>query len=506
MSYPHTLFALAALAALSAAVSTTHAQPPAPEGASEPAAVENAAQPQQSDPAPSPAEEEEKIDPRTNRAIELYSAGDVEGAYELFKQIHDSDPDSDPPGVLLALLHSHAGKFLEMRRALEQTAEDYPNDPETFLQLANIDVQEGRFLEARLLIERAEKLLESYQENHPETTTRLTYLKQEALNARATLAEKRGRYDEAKTIVKKIVESAPEDAQAHWNLGYLSMKLQQYEEAEKAYDRAAELNPGLWPGWLQVATALDREDLIEEGKARIEQRKDEIANAPKDQRAQIARLYLRWYMMEEAATIVDGFVQDNQEKDLDRWLLSGWISLYANRYAAAEASFRNATLVDPESFEASNGLALALLDQRNKEKLANAYAIALKNYRVDPDNYDAAVTYAWTLFLMGNHKEADEIFGAMLSSGKTSATVAYYLAEIAYTRGDVNMANTLLRLALTQKANFPKRIAAKELQTLINGEEETSPFDDFDDEAFPDEEEKEATEDPQAEEKPEEEK
>ena len=140
---------------------------------------------------------EELADPNALAAIELYAQGNVEGAFQLFKKVYDANPDSDPPGVLLALLHSHAGRFLDMRRSLEQTAEDYPTDPEAFLQLAGIDVQEGRLLEAQLLVERAEKLIDGYKENRPETVTRLDYLKEEALTARANLAEKRERYDDA---------------------------------------------------------------------------------------------------------------------------------------------------------------------------------------------------------------------------------------------------------------------------------------------------------------------
>lgn len=430
--------------------------------------------------------EDADADPRALEAIDLYAKGDVEGAYEKFKQIYDSNPDSDPPGVLLALLHSHAGNFLAMRRALEQTAEDYPSDPEAYLQLAGVDIQEGRFLEAQLLIERAEKLNDSYKENHPTTVSRLNYLKGEALTSRANLAERKGRYEEAKALTKKAIELNPENAQSYWNLGYLSMKLREYEDAENAYDKAAELNEELWPGWLQVATALDREDLVDEGKAILKKSAEKIKKASKDQQAQLARLYLRWNMIDDAKTIVDGFVQENNERDLERWLLGGWIALYGDKYAIAEKYFRNATLVDPESFEASNGLALALLDQRNKEKLLRAKQIAAKNYHAYPDNSEAAVTYAWTLFLAGNPKEANEIFGPILSSGKMTATVAYYLAEIANARGDQEMANTLLRLAISQKSNFPKRNAALELQALLESAEKEprNPLDDFDENVF----------------------
>ena len=428
---------------------------------------------------------EAQANPNTLAAIELYTQGDVEGAYNLFKKVYDENPDSDPPGVLLALLHSHAGRFLDMRRSLEQSAEDYPADPEAYLQLAGIDVQEGRFLEAQLLIERAEKIIDAYKENRPETTTRLEYFKEEALSARANLAERRGRYEEARKLVRKIVDANPENAQAFWNLGYLSMKLKEYDEAEKAFDDAAKLNDELWPGWLQVASSLDKEDLVEEGKARIAGHEETVANAPKSQRAQVARLYLRWNMIEEAGKIISKIAEENEEKDLERWLLAGWLALYASKYSLAEENFRNATLVDPENFEASNGLALAMLDQSNKEKLARAKTIAAKNYHAYPDNPEAAVTYAWTLFLSGNVKEANEIFGPILSSGQMTATVAYYLAEIANVRGDKSLAKTLLNHALSQKSNFPKRAAALELKALLENEseqEETNPLDDFDDE------------------------
>ena len=52
-----------------------------------------------------------------------------------------------------------------------------------------------------------------------------------------------------------------------------------------------------------------------------------------------------------------------------------------------------------------------------------------------------------------------------------------------YARRDPAMAKTLLKLALSQKANFPKRNAALELQRIIEAEEAVpDPYADFDDE------------------------
>ena len=424
-------------------------------------------------------------DPAALEAIDRYVDGDVEGAYNLFKQIYDANRDSDPPGVLLALLHSHAGRFLEMRRALEQTAEDYPNDPEAYFQLADVDAREGRFLECELLLERGEKLTDDYKNLCPNTDSRLARFKEESISIRANLAEKKGKYDAARELVRKVLDLNPENVDALWNLGYLSMKLRDFDEAERAFDAAAKKNPALWAGWLQVVSSLDREDSIDLARARLASKEKEIASASKSERAQLARLYLRFHMIDEAAEIVKAFEEENDPKDAQRWILDGWLALYANRYAAAEEFFRNATVIDPTSFEASNGLALALLDQGSREKINQARTIAARNYRAENESVEASTTYAWTLFLSGAAKDADAIFQPMLSSGELNATSAYYLAEIANSRGDLELASNLADLALSQKANFPKRLAALELKKLV--EEQLEPakdraMKDFDDE------------------------
>ena len=403
--------------------------------------------------------------PEAEAAVDAYLAGKPELAYRLLKELYDANPDSDPPGVMLALLYSNNERFLEMRRALEKTAEDYPGDPEAFLQLAGIDVREGRYLEAALLLDRADKLNDEYAARFPEST-RIAYLREEALNVRALLAERRERYDEAAELTQKVVDANPKNVQARWNLGYLAVKRNLLDDAEKAFDKAAELDKRLWPGWLQTATTLDAEDRLDEAFERVQGQSALVETAARRERAQLARLYLRWNKLDEAAALV-GELEAEGKNDFDGWALRGWVALYAGGYAVAEDAFRRATFIDGTSFEASNGLALALLDQRNKEKLAQARAVAAKNYRAYPDSQDAAATYAWTLFLSGAAREADAIFGPMLDSGEFSPTVAYYLAEIANVREDKSLALTLLDLALRSKGNFPKRAAAVELRKII---------------------------------------
>ncbi len=398
-------------------------------------------------------------------ALDAYSAGNCDLAYRLMKGVYDANPDSDPPGVFLAFLHSNGERFLEMRRALEQTAEDYPDDPEAFLQLAGVDVREGRYLEAELLLERVERLNDGYAARFP-NSTRLVYLREEALSVRALLAERRGRYDAAAELTRKILDANPNNAQARWNAGYLAIKRNRLDEAESAFDALALLDERYWPGWLQVATTLDSEDRLDEAFERLQAQPAALEVASRRERAQLARLYMRWGKLDEAAALVDELEKEGKN-DFDGWALRGWVALYAGAYPIAEEAFRKAFLLDGTSFEASNGLALALLDQRNKEKLAQARTLAAKNYRAYPNSPDAAATYAWTLFLSGSTREADAIFGPALESGEFSATVAYYLAEIANLRGDRSLAKTLLDLALNQKSNFPKRAAALELREII---------------------------------------
>ncbi|MBQ6827842.1 MAG: tetratricopeptide repeat protein, partial [Thermoguttaceae bacterium] len=241
--------------------------------------------------------------PEAEAAVDAYLAGKPELAYRLLKELYDANPDSDPPGVMLALLYSNNERFLEMRRELEKTAEEYPGDPEAFLQLAGIDVREGRYLEARLLLDRADELNAEYAARFPEST-RIVYLREEALNVRALLAERRGRYDEAAELTQKVVDANPKNVQARWNLGYLAVKRNLLDDAEKAFDKAAELDERLWPGWLQTATTLDAEDRLDEAFERVQGQSALVETASRRERAQLARLYLRWNKLDEAAALV----------------------------------------------------------------------------------------------------------------------------------------------------------------------------------------------------------
>ena len=460
---------------LGGAIARGDDDPPAEKAAQE-TAKPDASSPDATTQDAAPQEGDLPANPATFKAIDLYVDGDYEGAYAALKEVYDADPNSDPPGVLLALLHSHAERYVEMRRALEQSAEEYPSDPEAFLQLASVDVQEGRYLETELLLERADRLIDEYGQDRDDAEARRTYFREEALSVRAILAEKRGRYDAAIALVQKAITLNPENPQSYWNLGYLSMKKKDYDAAEKAYDDAAKRNPGLWSGWLQVVSGLEREDKIEEAKDRLKEKAAEIAAATKKERAQLARLYMRFDMFEAAAAIIQEFEKENAAKDAERWILSGWLALYASKYAAAEEFFRNAVVIEPDNFEATNGLALALLDQRSREKLNQAKIIATRNYRANPDSIEAATTYAWTLFLSGNAKESDAIFQPMLNSGELAPTAAYYLAEIANARDDLGLAESLLHLALSKNAMFPKRAAANELLRIV--EEKLAPPED----------------------------
>ena len=137
-------------------------------------------------------------EPENARRYRLVCARRRRSAYNLFKQVYDENPDSDPPGALSTILTRASSS----KCAARSKSAEIPADPEAYLQLAGIDAREGRFLEARLLIERAEAHRRTRNIAQKRPPARIPERRSSLC---APTAERRERYEEARTIVQKIL-------------------------------------------------------------------------------------------------------------------------------------------------------------------------------------------------------------------------------------------------------------------------------------------------------------
>lgn len=408
-------------------------------------------------------------DPELLKGVNAYMNGDYEGCYRLFRGVYGKKPGLSPPGVLMAQLFSSDGKYIKMHEYLEKAAVDDSDDPETFFQLGQIALREGRFVECRLLIEKGtavlERLAQSDRGKEQAFGLRLRELTRQLYCLQANYAQARHDFVGAEGFIRKVLDNGPDDSEAWTSLGFLLFKQGKNDQASEAFAKAHMLDSSLSSDWLVLAQLLQHEGKSDEAKKLVQSRFDTKTITP-GELARLIRLYTRWGQFDDAEKLTRTILKENPNS-VAAWTLLGELSLYRSDFVAAEDQFRKAVLIESGDFDATNGMALAMGDQRNRQKLVEAYAIAKTNWEHNPALPEAVATYAWMLYLLGQRDEAERLFSPMLEKGEITSTIAYYLAEIANSKGAPALALNFLDLALEKEACFPKRSAAIELRDLI---------------------------------------
>lgn len=392
-------------------------------------------------------------------AISAFRRGELEVAYRLFAKAREADAEISSPGVLTAFLCSRSGDSQGMYRYLAKSVEEFPNDPEAWLQLGDLAIQEGRLVEAKLLLERGDEILVRLEKAVTSDSPRFRYLREESLALAARLAEERGETERALEIMNRLIQYSPQNDAAHTSVGWLLFGQGRLSEAEAAFDRARQIEPSNLVGWLMVVRLLDRAGKTQEAQNLFDQRfvPSEIEPAA---RSQAIRLLLKWNRLERAREQIEAMPNDS----VDRHNLAGRLALFGDDYFQAEKEFQAGLFLDPNNFTAGNGYALALAEQENAAKLHQALEIARRNRQRYTDSEEATATLGWLEYLDGRTERADDLLRPILESGSFSPTTAYYLAEMANERSDRLLAAKLLEMALGQDEMFPKRAAAENLQ------------------------------------------
>jgi tetratricopeptide (TPR) repeat protein len=141
---------------------------------------------------------------------------------------------------------------------------------------------------------------------------------------------------------------------------------------------------------------------------------------------------------------------------------------FAGKPEQAEQIFQQMLNLNPASFDASNGLALAQLEQNDQNKHRQAIQHAQVNVQRHSDQRTArgraaAATFAWALHRMGNSAEAEKVIQAVITSGEISPEVGYFASEILRARGRNKLATELLQKSVASSVAFPQKPAAQEV-------------------------------------------
>lgn len=408
----------------------------------------------------------DSISPELRKAYARFRAREITDCLELLKEACEKDPNLPPAHLILAQLYFNVNQISLGRGALEQGVLEYPNYPDCYLTLADLAWNEGRVAEAGLGYDHSLKLSKKF-DGDDNKKRRFTV---RSLTGQVKVMERRKQWDQVLKKLDELLVISPDDPQVMHQRGIAIFKTGTPREAYEALKEAREKSDELPPAAVTLGRLYEQDENRDKANEWMDFAAKEGRTDAKT-RAAVARWLWETEQYDKAKTHAEAAVQLDDD-DNDAKLIQGIILRYLKDYAAAEKVLQEVYLRMPDSFDASNQMALVLIDQDDDRKHERALALAKVNAsRFDESDrrfFLAHATLGWIQFQM---KELDDAERNIRISGGTSgitSDMAYFMACISAEREKREEAKSLLKRALDTPGPFAYRDSAQALYDRLN--------------------------------------
>ena len=400
-------------------------------------------------------------------AVDTFKKSDIAGTLEQLKALYGQYPSLAPPQVFMAQLFAKAGLGEAARASLEAAITETPSDPEAYILLGEILLQQRYFAAADLLLKEAIGKLDAYTVD----SARKKMLRTAWFRNAIILADARGQWNAVLQLLDAAIVQDGETPVQLRQKGVALFQLKREMEALAQFAKADALP--------QAAEQQDSGLPAEAMMAQLYQMRGDKENAqkylaaalqkyPKSKEVVILSIQSRLYedKLEDAKRLAETLVTE-----YPTWLpgksMLATIALYLGDYAGAEKLFQELILASPSDEQITNGLALAQCEQNNPQKLQLALRYAEANVNKNQQVSDHWATYAWVLYKDKQYEKAEQALKRATATGQVTAATAYYMACVSLQKERKEDAIQLLKDALGTPAPFAKRReAAKMLETL----------------------------------------
>ena len=431
-------------------------QPAATTTAAAPVASENAAANNLSN--------DPEIQQAVKEAAEKFQASDIPGTLQIFKDLYAKRPEISPPHVNMAMLFLQSNAPQGAPLSLELATKETPDDPEAYLLLAELSLQQRGWTAAELLLNKADSLLPGYTIN----AERKKNMVINSLRHRGQLADARENWVLLQRCIDQIIKIRGDSAPLTRQLGFAYFQQNQDAKAKELFLKAEKMpdDKGLPADAVMSQLYLRRGNKEAAAKAL----KDALTTNPEstDVLSLAVTTKLNDNQIDEAKTLVEAlFKLDKKlnpqgESDNTKRLI-GLVSLYRRDYATAERYFQDLVLKSPNDADATNGLALALCEQEDKAKIQRALEYAAANAQKHQNNREILSTFGWVCYKADRKQQALEVLKAASVGQQLTPNAALYLAKILTAEGQTDQAKNLLITVLESKQSFLMRAEAEQL-------------------------------------------
>jgi tetratricopeptide (TPR) repeat protein len=416
-----------------------------------------------------PAAQEQPQLAELQRAIEAFRQGEFTAAQEWLKKARQKQPGLAPAPVMLANMHFSEDQPVAGRSALEQSAVDFPDDPEPPLIFGDLAWRDRRLSDAQAQYLRGQQLLESFSGDE----TRKQQLRVRATMGLANVAEARGQFRTAGKLFSQVVAIVPQHGNAHFRLGNVLFALDRPQQALAEFKKAKELSDAAPNPNLALALLYHQSGQLDEAEKWFERA---ITEVPTDDEPRTAMA--RWQLeVRGDLPSAERHAQDAAKLDpesIDAPLVLGIVAMCRGSHARAEQFFAAVLKKSPGHFVASNQMAVALVEQGDAERRRQAQELAHVLAQTYPQNAEAAATLGWVAFQVGDLTEAEKQLGRAISAGSVSRDAAYYYARFLFKRGEIAKSKAFLQQALDGNGLFTHQQQARDWQKQFLGDQVAS--------------------------------
>ena len=269
----------------------------------------------------------------------------------------------------------------------------------------------------------------------------------EAKYTLAVLNRAEGQIDQAKTLLKALVDEKPDFGRGFQELGLCELALKQEPAAISAFEQAVEVDGSLIESWKFLATAYRRK-----GDSRAEQavmQVEFLASLPQELRTVIS--YLAANRLGDAERLCRYFMQQNKTH-VEGMRLMAEIATRTGVFDDAEFLLETVMELAPDHLEAEIQLAHVLLRRQRFHK-AHKRVKAIYERNKNPSSQVQAL-YASVCFGVGENEEAIKTYQEMIRVSPNDPQLRVSLAHIYNATGESPKAVDLFKQAYGLKPDF----------------------------------------------------
>lgn len=190
-----------------------------------------------------------QADQQLEAALQRHRKGDIEFAYQAYRQVLAQHPEHPTALHYLGLVAQQVGRSEDAARLLRRSSELNPQDPRVFNHLGQVVLAQGQAEEAIRYFERALAV----DPHHADS-----------LNNLANTLKARGALREAIDLYHRALRSAPASTMSLYNLGNALKEVGEYDEALRMFERALACDPDHLSSHLNLAVLLEQKGRFEE--------------------------------------------------------------------------------------------------------------------------------------------------------------------------------------------------------------------------------------------------